>query len=67
MNYAYRTMSVMSLFDTLASEEACEKYLMNVRWPDGMVCKHCGKKDFSMRKHYRPVKTSTDLTFSSRT
>lgn len=50
MSYAYRSMSVMSLFDTLASEEACEKYLMNVRWPDGMICKHCEGKGFSMRE-----------------
>lgn len=50
MKYSYRTISIMSLFDTLASEEACEKYLMNVRWPDGMTCNNCNGKDFSVRK-----------------
>jgi transposase-like protein len=49
MGYAYRTMDIMSLFDTLASEEACEKYLISVRWPDGMVCKFCGGKSFDVR------------------
>jgi len=25
-----------------ATEEACRKYLVRVRWPDGFVCPHCG-------------------------
>ena len=49
MSYAYRSMGVMGLFDTLASEEACEHYLINVRWPDGMVCKHCGGTSFKVQ------------------
>jgi transposase-like protein len=49
MAYVYRTMNIMGLFDTLASEEACEQYLMNVRWPEGMACKHCGGKHFKIR------------------
>lgn len=50
MSYLYRTINIMSLFDTLSSEETCEQYLMNVRWPDGMTCKYCHGKDFSIRK-----------------
>ena len=42
-------MGLMELFNTLASEESCEKYLINVRWPDGMVCKHCGGKSFGVQ------------------
>jgi hypothetical protein len=28
-----------------ATDEACEDYLMRVRWPDGYVCPRCGSKD----------------------
>jgi len=31
------------------SEDWCEKYLINVRWPDGMRCLHCGQQNFSPR------------------
>lgn len=50
MGYAYRSMGIMGLFDTLASETACEKYLIDIRWPDGMTCKHCGGKSFDVRE-----------------
>jgi transposase-like protein len=39
----------MDFFTTFTSEEACEKYLMEVRWPDGMPCLQCGKKEFYPR------------------
>ncbi len=35
----------LSEFDTrFASEEACRKYLFNLRWPDGFCCPRCGGK-----------------------
>jgi transposase-like protein len=41
-------MNLMLLFETLATEAACEQYLINVRWPGGMACKHCGGKHFDV-------------------
>ena len=39
----------MDFFTTFTSEEICERHLMHVRWPDGMPCLQCGKKDFYPR------------------
>lgn len=39
----------MDFFTTFTTEEACERYLMQMRWPDGMPCLQCGGKDFYPR------------------
>lgn len=39
----------MDFFTTFTSEEACERYLIQVRFPDGMPCLKCGKKEFYPR------------------
>ena len=39
----------MDFFTTFTNEEICERYLMQVRWPDGMPCLKCGKKNFYPR------------------
>lgn len=39
----------MDFFITFTSEEICEQYLIKVRFPDGMPCLKCGKKDFYPR------------------
>lgn len=39
----------MDFFTTFTSEDVCERYLIQVRWPDGMPCLKCGKKDFYPR------------------
>ena len=49
MAYKYRSMTVMQLFQ-FSTEEACEGYLIRVRWPDGMQCPHCRGKDFEKRE-----------------
>ena len=41
-------MTVMQLFQ-FSTEEACEDYLIRVRWPDGLQCPHCQSKDFEKR------------------
>ncbi|MBA3754268.1 MAG: IS1595 family transposase [Nitrospira sp.] len=46
-------MSIMGLFDTLASEEACEKHLIAVRWPEGLVCPKCKSREFYDRLRTR--------------
>jgi transposase-like protein len=40
----------MDLFDVFSNEEKCEQYLMDVRWPDGMMCDHCNNKTFEKRR-----------------
>ena len=49
MTYKYRSMTIMRLFD-FNTEEACEAYLIRVRWPDGLVCPHCQGKKFEKRE-----------------
>lgn len=39
----------MDFFTTFTSEEVCEQYLIKVRFPNGMPCLKCGKKDFYPR------------------
>lgn len=39
----------MDFFTTFTNEEACERHLMKTRWPEGMPCLQCGKKDFYAR------------------
>ena len=39
----------MDFFTTFTSEDVCERYLIQVRWPDGMPCVKCGKKEFYPR------------------
>ncbi len=39
----------MDFFTTFTNEEVCERYFMQARWPDGMPCLQCGKKDFYSR------------------
>lgn len=36
----------MDFFTTFTNEETCERHLMKIRWPEGMPCLKCGKKDF---------------------
>lgn len=49
MTYKYRSMTIMRLFD-FNTEDACEEYLIRVRWPDGLVCPHCQGKEFEKRE-----------------
>jgi transposase-like protein len=35
-------MRLFQITKELATEEECEKYLGNVRWPNGVVCPRCG-------------------------
>ena len=49
MTYKYRSMTIMRLFD-FNTEDACEEYLIRVRWPDGLICPHCQGKEFEKRK-----------------
>ena len=39
----------MRLFE-FSTEEACEAYLIRVRWPEGLTCPHCQGKAFEKRK-----------------
>lgn len=46
MEKRYHARNLMDFFTTFTSEEICERYLIQVRWPDGMPCLKCGKKKF---------------------
>ncbi len=43
----------MTFIGEFSTEEACEEYLMRMRWPDGMPCLPCGAKDFYPRLRHR--------------
>jgi transposase-like protein len=34
--------TVLDFEERFASEEACRKYLVNLRWPEGFLCPYCG-------------------------
>ena len=57
MSRKYHARSLMDFLGELSTEEVCEQYLMQMRWPDGMPCLQCSGKDFYPRlKHRRAYK-----------
>ena len=47
----------MNFLGDFSTEEICEQYLMQMRWPDGMPCLQCSNGDFYPRlKHRRAYK-----------
>ena len=45
-----------------ATQEACETYLTQTRWPDGVTCPRCGSKSVtytSTPSTYRSILTSS--------
>ena len=49
MEKRYHERNLMDFFTTFTNEEVCERYFMQARWPDGMPCLQCGKKNFYPR------------------
>lgn len=49
MQPRYAEQTIMTFLLHCHSEDWCEQYLIKVRWPEGMCCKHCGGKNFSPR------------------
>jgi len=49
METRYHARNLMDFFTTFTSEESCERYLIQMRWPDEMPCQKCGKKEFYSR------------------
>lgn len=49
MIYQYQPLNLVEFFAAFPTEEACEYHLIRVRWPEGMVCNSCGRKDFYHR------------------
>lgn len=45
----YTSLNFLEFFAAFPTEEACEEHLMRVRWPHGMPCSRCGRKDFYAR------------------
>lgn len=45
MNYQYQPLNLVEFFSTFPTQEACEYHLIRVRWPKGVICNKCGKKD----------------------
>ena len=43
--------SALEFFDKFPDEETAREYLINARWPDGIICIHCGHDEaYKMRK-----------------
>lgn len=40
-------MNLIDIARQFATPEACNDFLENMRWPDGVECVHCGKKRVS--------------------
>lgn len=56
----------MDFFTTFTTEEACEQYLIKMRWPDGMPCLQCGGKDFYPRLKERRAYQCRSCRFFNR-
>ena len=53
MDQRYHGRSLMTFIGDFATEEACEEYLMRMRWPEGMPCLRCSSRDFYPRLKHR--------------
>ena len=40
---AYSELGLLEFQEKFATEEACRKHLIELRWPEGFKCRHCGK------------------------
>ena len=49
MEKRYHARNLMDFFTTFTSEDACELHFIQTRWPEGMPCSKCGKKEFYPR------------------
>ena len=56
----------MDFFTTFTSEEICENYLIRVRFPEGMTCLKCAKKDFYPRLKHRRAYQCKSCKFFNR-
>lgn len=56
----------MTFIGEFATEEACEEYLMRMRWPDGMPCLQCGSSDFYPRLSFRRAYQCQSCRFFNR-
>src|SRR3989344_4292088 len=66
MEKRYHERNLMDFFTTFTSEEVCERYLIQVRWPDGMPCLRCGKKNFYPRLKDRRAYQCRNCKFFNR-
>lgn len=49
----YTSLNFFEFFTAFPSEDACEEYLLHVRWPQSMPCAACGSKEFYTRLRTR--------------
>ena len=56
----------MDFFTTFTREEICERHLIAVRFPEGMPCLKCGKKDFYPRLKERRAYQCKSCKFFNR-
>jgi transposase-like protein len=49
----YTSLNFFEFFAVFPTEEACEEHLIHVRWPHGMPCHTCGRKEFYKRLRTR--------------
>tara|TARA_B100000586_G_scaffold268727_1_gene245909 strand:- start:838 stop:1761 length:924 start_codon:yes stop_codon:yes gene_type:complete len=66
MGAPYSSKNLIDFFKTFTTEEICEKYLMEVRWPEGMPCLQCGKKNFYPRLKKRRAYQCKECRFFNR-
>lgn len=45
-------MSLLEFQNRFSSEEACEKHLFKLRWPDGLKCPRCWYDQYSLSQRY---------------
>ena len=48
MTKKYQGRSLITFQREFSAEEACQKHLLSLRWPDGFVCPHCGHTAYWM-------------------
>lgn len=46
-----RQESILSISQRFSTQEACVAHLESIRWPNGIVCTHCGSKHIHNRRN----------------
>lgn len=51
-NKVKQDINLITLVEKYSDEDACRVYLEGLRWPDGLICPHCGSKSISRVQKY---------------
>ena len=60
-------LSLRKFLNRFPTEESCEEYLFQQKWPDGFICPKCGCREFyHIKGRKKPLKKSAGYSKTGR-